>query len=607
MKKYIIIFYLVLGILFSSSCSDYLGQAPESSGLTEEDVFTNYENFKLFFDAVYDGNKSDNLNIKTGYPLFFMLNQKSSWEGITELSDPCRFNSTHIIKGGSFGENFIQEFSYGNHLPILGAMFFAIRQSNKSLENINMLQGVQQNAVDDLIAQAYFVRAFAHFTLFKIWGPMPYIRKVIGSDDEWDIPRLSGHSTLINIAADLDTAVMYFEKANLMRRDPGPGSPGHLNDPDQFRPNGVAAKALKGRVLLYAASPLTNENGIQDWEAAAKANWEAIQLAEQYRYALLDFEQYQDNFVGAKYTNEQIWAWYAGEKNYASFDMSGIVNGIFAENKVSQSGEAPSQNAVDLFETKWGDALNTQTDRNSAVAQGHYNDQNPYVDRDPRFYIDVIYNQAPLPGYEKADIYYEIVAGEPVYGELLNQDYLGVTQTGYYNRKQWGGQSIKNQITVSITDPLIRLAELYLNYAEAANEAYGPNTPAPGASLSAVGAINVIRNRAEMPDILSKYTSSKELFRDRIKNERNVELIFEGHYYFDSRRWMDAPKTMTYGMDVMDIERVPVSETYPTGFKYKRGRIVANHQSSWHNAMYYFPFTMEDNYKMRNFVTNESW
>lgn len=595
------------GIFFTSSCSDYLDQAPESSGLTEEDVFSNYENFKLFFDAVYDGRKSENLNIKTGYPLFFMLNQKSSWEGLTELSDACRFNSTHIIKGGTFGENFIQQFSYGKSLPILGAMFYAIRQSNKSLEKISMLQGVQQNAVDDLIAQAYFVRAFAHFTLFKIWGPMPYIRKVIGSDDEWDISRLSGHSTLINIAADLDTAAMYFEKADLMRRDPGPGFPGHLNDPDQFRPNGVTAKALKGRVLLYAASPLSNENGIKDWEEAAKANWEAIQLAEQYHYALLDLENYQENFVAAKYTNEQIWAWYAGEKSYSSFDMSGIVNGIFAENKVSQSGEGPSQNAVDMFETKWGDALNTQVDRDIAIAQGHYNDQNPYVDRDPRFYIDIIYNQAHLPGYEKADIYYEIVEGVPVYGELLNQDYMGVTQTGYYNRKQWGGQSIKNQITVSITDPLIRLAELYLNYAEAANEAYGPNTPAPGASLSAVGAINVIRNRAEMPDILSKYTSSKELLRDRIKNERNVELIFEGHYYFDSRRWMDAPQAMTYGMDVMDIEKVPVSETYPTGFKYNRGRIVGNHQTSWHNAMYYFPFTMEDNYKMKNFVTNESW
>lgn len=476
-----------------------------------------------------------------------------------------------------------------------------------SLENIDKLEGVEQRAIDDLIAQAYFVRAFAHFTLFKIWGPMPYITKVIGENDQWDIPRLSGHETLMRIAADLDTAAIFFEEANLMRRDPGPNTLGHLNDPDQFRPNGVAAKALKARVLLYAASPLSNELGVKDWEEAAKANWEAIQIAEEYNYTLLDYSHYKDNFVGPNYTNEQLWAWNAGDRNYRSSDMSGIVNGVFGANKRTFSGEGPSQNAVDMFETQWGDPLNTQADRDIATAIGHYNEQDPYVNRDPRFYIDIIYNQAPLIGYGQADIFYEIIDGVPVYGELLDQEYLGITQTGYYSRKQWGNQSVKNKISVSITDPLIRLTELYLNYAEAANEAWGPNMPAPGATMTAVQAINIIKNRVLMPDVLSKFTTSKELLRPRIKNERNVELIFEGHYYFDIRRWMDAPETMLKGMDKMNIEKVPVSGAYPTGFKYTRSRVVSNHQTNWHDAMYYFPFLSVDNFKMKNFITNVSW
>ena len=60
-----------------------------------------------------------------------------------------------------------------------------------------------------------------------------------------------------------------------------------------------------------------------------------------------------------------------------------------------------------MFETKWGDPLNTQADRDAATALGHYNEQDPYANRDPRFYIDIIYNTAPIPGYATAKIYFE--------------------------------------------------------------------------------------------------------------------------------------------------------------------------------------------------------
>ena len=618
MKKYITKFLCVgLCMLSLTSClEEYLDKAPEA-GLTAQDVYSKYVNFKQYFDGVYNGKKkwsgaSYEFNIKTGYPLYFDINlyggMITTLEALTDNSDMARIAASQSIKSGNMG-SLLGRFCYeGNRRPILESMFLVIRKCNTTLQNIGMLQDAKQEDIDDLVAQAHFIRAYAHFTLFKWWGGMPYITKVIGPYDQWDIPRLSNHETLMKIAADFDTATVYFEKAGKMRRDAVSGQVGHLDQPDQFRPNGVAAKAFKARALLYAASPLNNKNGAKDWEEAAKANWDAISIAKQYGYDLMTYTRYKENFIGAAYTNEQLWAWYAGTFSYSAGELREIINGVFSGSKSSdRDGESPTQNLVDKFETKWGDPLNTQADRDAAAALGHYNEQEPYKDRDPRLYLDVIFNTASISGYGTAKIYYEMIEGVPKYSELLDYSYRGITYTGYYNRKYWGEQSVKNPITPQYTCPIIRLTELYLNYAEAANEAYGPNTPAPGADMTAVQAINLIRNRILQSDVKPQFAISKEIFRPRIKNERSVELVDEGHYYFDIRRWMDAPAIMSGTIYGMDIEKVSVSATYPTGYKYIRRPLEGSRQSMWKDAMYYLPFPTDDMFKMKIFVPNALW
>lgn len=613
MKKYNIIIILLVS-LFSVSCLDeYLDKAPES-GLVTEDVFSKYENFKQFFDAVYEGTSIApattayyDYNIKTSYSLYFTYGDlKHTWESMTETADMGRLPST--VKQGEI-EATLHWYTTHRVAPILTSMFMDIRICNMALQNMHLLKDVDQKIVDDFTGQAHFVRAYGHFALFRLWGGMPYITKVIGADDQWDLPRLSNHETLLKIAADLDTAAIYFEKAGKMRRDPGPGLPGHLNDPDQFRPNGVAAKALKGRVLLYAASPLSNKNGKADWEAAAKANWEAIQLAHQYGYDLLTLQNYKQNYVGVKYSNEQLWAWNIGTTlSYNNKIHHNLVNGVFTANKTGTAGECPTQNFVDRFETSWGDPLNTEADRAKASALGHYNEQNPYINRDPRFGIVILHNTAPIPGYGTAKIYYEMVDGSAKYSELLDPGYAGITRTGYYQRKIWGEQSTKNRISTHYTESLIRLGELYLNYGEAANEAYGPNAMAPGATLSAAGAINKIRDRVGMVPVQDQFTASAELFRERIKNERTLELYGEGHHYYDIRRWKDAPVLMSTPLAGVDIEKVPVSPQYPTGYKYTRNVLPPDRQVRWKSdAMYYFPFPTTEEYKMKTFVPNKRW
>ena len=155
---------------------------------------------------------------------------------------------------------------------------------------------------------------------------------------------------------------------------------------------------------------------------------------------------------------------------------------------------------------------------------------------------------------------------------------------------------------------LMRAAEVYLNYAEAANEAYGPDGRAGGLPMTALDAVNKVRNRAGMPDVLDKFTGSAPLLRERIRNERCVELAFEGHhYYHDIRRWKIAPQTMSQTLTGMYIEKVPVSDEYPCGRRYVRQPIPNNRQSNWKNAMYYLPFPAAEANKMKNFVNNELW
>lgn len=606
-RNSIIIIALSL-LLFQTSClKDYLDKAPEA-GLTEDEVFTKYKNFESYFNRVYNG--ADNMNIKNGFSLFFNVwPQKCMIESFTDACDQGRLMLGQTVKGGTMGSN-INMLTYDQgQRPILSAMFSCIRICNTALEKIDLIQDATENEKADIIAQAFFVRGFAHFTLFKWWGRMPYIDKVLTKDDPWDIARLSNYETLMRIAQDMDSALVYYKKAGTMRRDnPVSGGAGHLNNDNMFKPNGCAALGLKGRVLLYAASPLNNQNGKADWERAAIANAEALKTALSYGYFMYPASDYNLNWYGTYYTDEELWGYSYGNTSYGAWsDPWAIVNGIFCNNTWAASGCAPSQNFIDKFETAQGEPLNTEAERQAAAAAGHYNEQDPFVNRDPRFYKDIIYNTSPLAGYGTAKIYYEMVNGSPKYSELLNQSYVGISKTGYYLRKLTGDMSVKNQVTPLLTDPIIRITELYLNYAEAASEAYGPTTIVPGYSMSAEMALNEVRNRVSMPKIDSKYTVDADALRPRIKNERNVELCFEGHYYFDIRRWKDAPQVMSTPMIGLDIEKVPVSANYPTGYKYSRVELPANRQVRWKDAMYYLPFNSSEKNKMSLFVPNDEW
>ena len=247
MKK-LILFLLVACSAASPACT-FLDIDPET-GLDENQVFSTWDNFKAYFNNVYEGrtgqkSSGDNINIKLGYPLYIDFNDRRfTWNALTDMCDGGRWLRAQQIKAGALGANVSEWTTTTSRRPISYSMFRIIRVTNKCIENIGMVQNAKQIDKDDLIGQAHFVRAFAHFTLCRIFGGMPYIDKALEADDSWDMTRLSAWETYARCAEDLDRAYDYFVAAGKVRRDALPGSEGHLTSSDMAYPNGSAAKAL---------------------------------------------------------------------------------------------------------------------------------------------------------------------------------------------------------------------------------------------------------------------------------------------------------------------------------------------------------------------------
>lgn len=627
--------HIFLGVLCGTmtlSCTDYLDVSPDS-GLTEEEIFTSYGNTLKFFNTVYEGDKTElepkvyNLDIVSSFPLqstngarLFGLKQTVDIYDVGKIEAALTY-----FKKGTWGDNAwfksrYDDASSNQFRPIFRGMFNVIRTCNRVLMNLDKIEDANsQRDIEDIRGQAYFIRAYAHFVLGTIWGPFPYITDIMTAEN-YDRPRLSAVDYFKEIANDCDRARETFEAAGLMRRDPGPGEAGHLQDVNQNKPTGVAALALKSRALLYRASPLSNPDENQQlWIEAADAAAEALTVAEeQYQYALQPWTNYYDNFYGQNYTNEHLWAWALGPVTWGYAVR--LILGTTLTGQQASWGLFPTQSLVDMYDTKWGDQLVTEEDRREAEKNNHYDDKDPYANREPRFYGNIFYNQADITwsavnaGEEpnKFNCYYTNEGGKQVYSTFA-QGYVGLigdTKTGYVARKYTGDWHYGRQTPKpKLYDTLFRLAELYLNYAEAANEAYGPQGKSPQGTMTALEAMNVIRRRVSEDLVLDKNdptVSNKDAFRERIQKERTIEFDQENdHRYFDIRRWKIAPKVMSAPVEGVMIEQVNKNATlYRDRFVHKRYELPATSQSVWKDEMYFWPFEKDDYYRYEIFDTS---
>ena len=293
-----------------------------------------------------------------------------------------------------------------------------------------------------------------------------------------------------------------------------------------------------------------------------------------------------DNLKMADLPKEILWAGERGKGN--SLESDNFPPSLYGNGRIN-----PTQNFVDCF----GDA-----DGYPIASSSLYRKDAPYAQRDPRLDLYVVYNGQRM-GNQGTLI---TTASTGTNNDALNKLNGKSTRTGYYMRKLLR-QDVSMDPVASMEQyhytPRIRYTEMFLAYAEAANEAYGPTQAAPGANYSAYDVIKAIRNRGKVGQIAGdKYLESikgdKDKMRELIRNERRIELSFEGHRFWDLRRWNVDLSKLNEDARGMNIT------TDNTGDHYEEFT-VDNRQ--YRDYMYYGPIPYTEVLKFSALDQNKGW
>jgi starch-binding outer membrane protein, SusD/RagB family len=541
MKTQQYIVALICFVLISSCKKDFLQRDPG--------VPIDYE--KLFSDAQLAGGFADNT-------YNFLLDdyaRLSTANGMTsQFSDESVSNT---------GDPVVNLINTGRHLnpaatdvaAVYTQMYKGIRNANVMLANIDRVPWTTLYNPAYIRGEQLFLRAFLYFELMKRFGGVVLLDKaqsVTESGD--DLPRATYAETLAFILKDLNEATSLL---------PDEWTAAHYG-----RATKGAAMALKARALLHAASPLNNPTGdVTKWKAAADA---AKAVMDLNKYSLEP--NYGDVLVQAT-SPEYIMIDIKGPRGWV-----GYINNFIAPTSYGgqQSLISPTQNHVDLYEMSNGKPI---TDPTSG-----YNPQNPYLNRDPRFYNNIMYNDQTWQG-RKVQTY----VGGLDYSATSNI----FTKTGYYLKRLWPETINKTSGTALLNYVFFRYAEVLLNYAEAQNEAEGPST-------SVLNAVNAVRNRAGMPSLPA--TLTKDALRDRIRNERAVEFAFEDMRWWDILRWKKGPELVAQPMRGMQITKSG------TTFSYAPFVLPANYQKVFEDYMHLYPIPASEIYKSSGVLKqNPGW
>ncbi len=543
--------------LIVSSCEDYLEKTPESI-ISEEQAFQNYTNFQGYVEELYHC-----------VPNFTLSNWVSSWNwGEDEIEstagtftfaydvDRGNFWGWQIENGGGEGwldDNGVDTGRNHHNQGLWPLAWYGIRKANMGLENLALMTDATEEERQLIEGQLLFFRAWFHFSLIQYFGGLPYVDQVLPSDEQLTLPRLSYHESADRVAQDFERA------AELLPIDWDDTTAGRRTlGKNQLRINKIMALGYLGKNYLWAGSPLMNSvsTGSQSYNAeyckkAADAFGELLQLVEggETQYALMPFEKYHDNF----YTTGQNWALPGGTEaifrapyysaNSSNWRISKQYLPLFLS-EGDQTNFSPTANYVhDNFGMANG--LPLPDDVTQADPESGYDPNYPWKGRDPRFYAAIAYDgvkvvQGAIPDpNEEVHRYANLYSGgsyrEVVTGSLsgyVNRKFSPLTANRFDRSYDWGS-------SLHINVPYMRLADIYLMYAEATLMGYNST----GATSSTFGktpvqAVNVIRERAGMVGVHENFLGSVEDFLPELRRERAVELAFERHRFNDLRRWM---------------------------------------------------------------------
>lgn len=383
----------------------------------------------------------------------------------------------------------------------------------------NSMYDTWKTQLENFPHELRFLRAYFYFELFKTYGDVPLVTTTLTNGQANRMERTPADKVVKFIVDELDDIAMYLPVS-------------YSDEPyaEIGRATRPAAYALKARTLLYAASPLHNPTDDKTkWEAAAEASKYVIDHAKDWGISLSKYADLWGN--DAFYNKELIFG--LGRVASNDFEKANFPMGV--EN--ASSGNCPTQSLVDQYEYKSGETFGEKNPGESFAIT-----EETYKDLDPRFEATIVKNgdEWPSNGTQKKVI-------ETFVGGFNAAPKYGATPTGYYLRKLVDGSCVTttdNQVNRQHTWIVMRLAEFYLDFAEAAFHANGDKANEKYYSqddvdkkngMSANDAINVLRNRKDI--MMPLFKEDGDEWVKRYERERLVELAFENHRFWDVRRW----------------------------------------------------------------------
>jgi hypothetical protein len=564
---------LILGLLVSIliSCADDFLDNTDKTNLNDNTQWESENTADLFLNDIYNsvpnkGNEPENLDNFTDDNDAGFYYTSYNWKSGIVTPNASGFE----VWGGTSGPT-----DHANW----ASTYTKVRKCNLFIQKVNEnAANFSEAYLKKRIDEARFLRAYFYSELWLHVGGLPIITEPLDRNTMDSTEIYNARSTFaetLNFMTDELEAVVQNQSLAVKY---------NFGDSDSGRATLGAALALKGWLELYGASPLFNGSPaladpghLISFESADASRW--AKAAATNKKFIDDYGGTYSLFpdlpnlwrASNEYNSEVIWdrqvvANTMGS-NYEQYGGPVWINGVY----YTWGNYDPTQEMVDEFAMANGKEISDPT--------SGYDPQNPYIGREKRFYDFIVYDGAPykLDWMEKTDtIYTRIDKVNP----SLNEIDFGsgdVGNTGYYSKKKLnpdaprgGGASGQNYI-------FYRYAMVLLNYAEAQNEASGPDA-------SVYDAVNAIRNRSELPDL--QVGLDKNAMRAAIRRERRVELGYENNRFFDIVRWKIAEEVMS-----VDKHGMKITNTSPSNNsgRWEYEVISLNHPHVFTPKMYMNP------------------
>ena len=646
MKRNILKLFCALSLICGfASCTDYLDKTPDST-VNADEAFKNFTNFQGFVEEVYNciPNKESNfwccsfnwgedeiLNTGLGdshETAHFDLGDYRYW-----YSDPQSFLHSNGLNSTSN-----DKFSHS-----LEHAWYCIRKCNLGLENLEKMTDCTQEEKNIIKGQLLFFRAWWHEELMEFYGGMPYVDTVLDGSQALTLPRLSFQECATKCAEDFRAA------ADLLPNDWDKTTIGKKTlGKNDLRITKVCALGYLGKVLLWAASPLNNlkaEVGASKNGDTYRYNVEfAAKAADALAEAISQVNSGSTPYVLAEYKYDNIYDHVASEDSKTNFSdifrttgkgwkQPGSTEAILRAPYIGANGSNWN------FTKNWGIKINEIVQHDALIHQPTANYVNyygmanglplddpesgfdpthPFKGRDPRFYHDIIFDgfQYINTTIGKDDPDYQFKYVQMYTGSNLRSSSSQGCRTGYYCQKlvphqankydgmyNWGG-------ALQCDLPYMRLADIYLMYAEAGAAVQGANYKSNKCNLTAVDAINVLRDRVEAGHVADKYAANQQKFMDEVRRERAVELAFEGFRWNDLQRWLlltEYPYNIKTSQEFKRVGNYDFTKKDPrdaevTGWSEKT--ILTRDFSEKH---YLLPLKQSDVYLYPEFGQNPGW